>query len=114
MAHAKEGYRKQTGDEGANEMSQLRDDDLQVYLTPDDAESAQVAGIQFARALAGAPAAAFMIALGEQEQIVRLVITDAGFSGDVARMAAGSFETGAKLEWQRLSSSIHVGAHGSA
>ncbi len=95
-------------------MIEAIDDDLQVYLTPDDVESAQVAGVQFARALAGAPAAAFMIALGEQEQIVRLVIAEAGFSGDVARMAADSFEVGAKLEWQRLSSSIHVGAHGSA
>jgi len=95
-------------------MIEATDDDLQVYLTPDDVESAQVAGVQFARALAGAPSAAFMIALGEQEQIVRLVIAEAGFSGDVARMAADSFEVGAKLEWQRLSSSIHVGAHGSA
>ena len=95
-------------------MIEATDDNLQVYLTPDDAESAQVAGVQFARALAGAPSATFMIALAEQEQIVRLVVTDAGFSGDVARMAADSFEVGAKLEWQRLSSSIHVGAHGSA
>ncbi len=95
-------------------MIEAIDDDLQVYLTPDDAESAQVAGVQFARALAGAPAAAFMIALGEQEQIVRLVIADAGFSGDVARMAAGSFEAGAKLEWHRISTSLHVGAHGNA
>ncbi len=95
-------------------MIEAVDDDLQVYLTPDDVESAQVAGVQFARALAGAPSAAFMIALGEQEQIVRLVIAEAGFSGDVARMAADSFEVGAKLEWQRLSFSIHVGAHGNA
>ncbi len=95
-------------------MIEATDDNLQVYLTPDDAESAQVAGVKFARALAGAPAAAFMIALGEQEQIVRLVITDAGFSGDVARMAADSFEVGAKLEWRRISSTLPVGAHGSA
>ncbi len=39
-------------------MIEAIDDDLQVYLTPDNAESAQVAGVQFARALAGAPAAA--------------------------------------------------------
>jgi len=45
---------------------------------------------------------------------VRLVITDAGFSGDVARMAAGSFEVGAKLEWRRISNSLHTGAHGNA
>ncbi len=89
-------------------------DNLQVYLTPDDVESAQVAGMQFARALAGAPSAAFMIALGEQEQIVRLVIAEAGFSGDVARMAADSFEVGAKLEWRRISNSLHTGAHGNA
>ncbi len=95
-------------------MIEAINDDLRVYLTPDDVESAQVAGVQFARALAGAPSAAFMIALGEQEQIVRLVITDAGYSGDVARMAADSFEVGAKLEWRRISSTLHVGAHGTA
>ena len=95
-------------------MIQLRETDLQVYLTPDDVESAQVAGVQFARALAGAPAAAFMIALCEQEQIVRLVISEAGFSGDVARMAADSFEVGAKLEWRRITSAVHMGAHGNA
>jgi len=43
-------------------MIEAIDDDLKVYLTPDDVESAQVAGVKFARALAGAPAAAFMIA----------------------------------------------------
>ncbi len=95
-------------------MSQLRETDLQVYLTPDDLESAQVAGVQFARALAGAPAAAFVIALGEQEQIVRLVVVEAGYSGDVARMAANSFEVGAKLEWRRITSASHMGAHGNA
>jgi len=55
-----------------------------------------------------------MIALGEQEQIVRLVIAEAGFSGDVARMAADSFEVGAKLEWRRITSAVHMGAHGNA
>ncbi len=95
-------------------MIEALDGDLQVYLTPDDVESAQVAGVQFARALAGAPGAAFMIALGEQEQIVRLVIAEAGFSGDVARMAADSFEVGAKLEWRRITSAVHMGAHGNA
>ncbi len=95
-------------------MIQLREEDLQVYLTPDDMESAQVAGVQFARVLAGAPAAAFMIALEEQERMVRSVITEAGFASDVARIAADSFETGAKLEWQRLSASLHLGTHGNA
>ncbi len=95
-------------------MIEVREDDLQVCLTPDDVESAQVAGVQFARALAGAPAAAFMMALGEQEQIVRLVIAEAGFGSDVARVTADSFEVGAKLEWQRLSSAVHIGAHGNA
>ena len=92
-------------------MIEATDDNLQVYLTPDDAESAQVAGVQFARALAGAPSATFMIALAEQEQIVRLVVTDAGFSGDVARMAADSFEVGAKLEWQRIKNAGSAGAY---
>ncbi len=95
-------------------MIPARDEDLQIYLTPNDIESAQVAGVQFARALAGAPGAAFMIALGEQEQIVLRVITEAGFSSDVARLAADSFEVGAKLEWQRISSTLPVGAHGTA
>ncbi len=89
-------------------------DDLQVRLTPDDVESAQVAGVQFARALVGAPAVAFMLALGEQERIVRCVIIEAGFGGDIARRAAESFEAGAKLEWQRLSSSLYAGGHGHA
>ncbi len=89
-------------------------DDLQIRLTPDDVESVQVAGVQFARALAGAPAVAFMLALGEQEQIVRCVIMEAGFGGDVARRAAESFQVGAKLEWQRLSSSLQAGTHGHA
>ncbi len=95
-------------------MIEAIDDDLQIRLTPDDAESAQVAGVKFARTLAGAPGAAFMIALGEQEQIVLQVITEAGFSRDVARLAAESFEVGAKLEWRRISSTLPVGAHGSA
>ncbi len=90
------------------------ENDLQVYLTPDDLESAQVAGVQFARTLAGAPSVEFMIALEEQEQIVRSVITDAGFCNDVVRDAADSFEAGAKLEWQRLSSSLPAGLHGNA
>ena len=42
-----------------------------------------------------------MIALGEQEQIVRLVIAEARFSGDVASMAADPFEVGTKLETAR-------------
>ena len=95
-------------------MIEARDGDLKVYLTPDDVESAQVAGVKFARALAGAPSAAFIIALGEQEQIVRPVIAEAGFSGDVARMAADSFEVGAKLEWRRITSAVHMGSHGNA
>ena len=45
---------------------------------------------------------------------MRLVIAEAGFSGDVARMAADSFEVGAKLEWHRIASAIHMGAHGNA
>lgn len=95
-------------------MIQPSDDDLQVRLTPDDVESAQVAGVQFARALAGAPAVAFMLALEEQQRIVCCVIREAGFDGDVARRAAESFEAGAKLEWQRLSLSLQTGAHGHA
>ena len=92
----------------------LREGELQLNLTPEDVESAQVAGVQFARTLAGAPTGAFMDALGEQEQIVRLVIAEAGFSGDIAGKAADSFEAGAMLEWQRLSISLQVGVRGHA
>lgn len=95
-------------------MIQPSEDHFQVRLTPDDVETAQVAGVQFARALAGAPAVAFMLALGEQERIVCRVIMEAGFGGDVARRAAESFGAGAKLEWQRLSSSLQAGTHGHA
>jgi len=83
-------------------------------LTPDNVESAQVAGVQFARALGGAPRVAFMPAFGEQQRIVRCVIMEAGFGGDVACRVAESFEAGAKVEWQRLSSSLQAGTHGHA
>ncbi len=73
-----------------------------------------MAGVRVARALAGAPSAAFMTALEKQEQIVRLVITEAGFGGDDAGIAGSPFEVGAKLEWQRFLTSLHAGAHGNA
>lgn len=83
-------------------MIHAADEALQVLLTPDDADSAQMAGVQFARTLAGAPSAAFMLALGEQEQLVRAVLTEAGFSKQTASTAADAFEVGARLEWQRI------------
>lgn len=54
--------------------------DLPVWLTPDDMETAQVAGIRFARALAGVLNTAFMVALGEQQDFVRMAVLEAGVS----------------------------------
>ena len=42
-----------------------------VWLAPDDARTAQTAGIEFARTLAGAPSDWFALALEDQEAIIR-------------------------------------------
>lgn len=95
-------------------MIQAHEDALQVRLTPDDVESAQMAGVRFARALAGAPSAAFMLALAEQEQLVRSAIEDPGVSERVARIAAEAFEAVAMTEWGRITLAAGQGAMGNA
>jgi hypothetical protein len=53
--------------------------DPMVHLAPDDVRTAQTAGVEFARSLAGAPSAWFMLALGEQEDLIRSAIRQAGY-----------------------------------
>jgi hypothetical protein len=89
------------------------DDVPMVYLAPEDAKTATAAGIDFARNLAGAPSALFMLALGEQEEIIRLAIRRAGFSKRQARIAAEAFECGAKFEYTRIANAAHT-QHGTA
>ena len=88
--------------------------DLYVWLTLDDVETAQVAGVRFARALAGAPDTAFMIALGEQQDLVRAAVLEAGVSAKSAALTARAFENGAKLEWDRMAPLLQQEAMGHA
>jgi len=88
--------------------------DLYVWLTPDDVETAQMAGVRFARALAGAPDTAFMTALSEQQDLVRVAVLEAGVSARSAALTAHAFETGAKLEWDRIAPLLQQEAMGHA
>ncbi len=83
-------------------MIVLREEDLQVLLTVDDARTAERAGCKFARTLAGADPADYVLALAEQEHLVERAIMDAGYSVEQARLAAGHFGTAARDEWQRI------------
>ncbi len=83
-------------------MTEPREEDLLARLAVDDAKTAQDAGARFARALAGAASAAFMVALAEQEDLIRRTIMDAGFSAEQAQLAAGHFEVAALDEWERI------------
>ena len=83
-------------------MTEPPDDGPMVHLTVDDAATAQTAGVEFARNLAGAPRAVLLLALGEQCDLIRRAITDAGFSEEQARGAAEHFEAAALAEWTRL------------
>jgi ribulose bisphosphate carboxylase small subunit len=83
-------------------MTDPREDDLQVHLTVDDAHTAQAAGVEFARALAGAHSAEFALALAEQDELIQRAIIGAGYSVEQAWVAAGRFEAAAWNEWQRL------------
>ena len=73
-----------------------------VYLDPADAATARTAGTDFARALAGAPGDWFMLALGEQEEIIRTAIRRSGYGSRRARLAAIEFSAAAVLEWERI------------
>lgn len=86
------------------------DDDLQCVLLPGDASSAERAGAEFARALAGAPSAAFAWALDEQQDLVRQAVRRAGFSLSTARRSAESFCHGAQAEWARLAAQVSAPA----
>ena len=61
---------------------------LELHIDPDDADQAFVAGVQFARALAGVDGGGFMVALGEQAALVQATIATVGFSATVARLAS--------------------------
>lgn len=78
--------------------------DPMVILSPEDDDTALAAGVQFARSLAGADPAGFMLALGEQEALIRSPIVKAGFSIEKAHLAGEAFEAGARAEWQRITS----------
>ena len=90
------------------------EDTLAVQIHPDDADQAFVASVQFARALAGAENAAFMLALGEQVALVQCAIASVGFSPTKARLAAEAFETGACEEWRRIGGAERAAMWGTA
>lgn len=77
---------------------------MMVMLAPEDADTAFVAGVQFARALVGAETVAFIMALDEQEAMIRNAILEAGFSREKAYLAGQAFEAGARNEWRRIAS----------
>lgn len=85
-----------------------------IHLALDDVDTAQVAGVQFARALVGAPTMAFMAALGEQEGILRKAVERAGFAIPIARTAAAAFTVGARIEWRRIAPATVHGVTGTA
>lgn len=73
-----------------------------VRFTPGDARTTQSAGVEYARALAGAPTDAFLKALDEQEGMVRRWAIGAGFGARRARTAAREFAASARAEWHRI------------
>lgn len=77
-------------------------DMLIVMIHPDDAAQVFVAGVQLARALAGAEPAAFLMALGEQQALIQAAILEAGYADRKARAAGEAFEAGAREEWRRI------------
>ena len=90
------------------------EDTLAVLIHPDDADQAFVAGVQFARSLAGADGGRFMVALGEQVALVQSAIATAGFFPTKARLAAEAFEAGAREEWRRIGSPVRAAVWGTA
>lgn len=88
-------------------MTIPRADDLHVRLTVDDARTAQAAGVQFARALVGADADDFALALAEQSGLIERAITRGGYSTEQATLAAGHFVAAAQDEWQRIGASTN-------
>ena len=92
-------------------MPERRVEDMVVRLAVDDARTAQEAGAKFARALAGARWPDFVLALDEQEHLIRRAIAEAGFADRQARLAAERFEVAALAEWRQL---VSAGASGLA
>ncbi|MGI4798338.1 MAG: hypothetical protein ACRYG8_30705 [Janthinobacterium lividum] len=88
--------------------------DPMVLLVPEDADTAFAAGVQFARALAGAESVAFLVALGEQQALIRTAVLKAGYSNGKARAASEAFEAGAREEWGRIASPERPAVWGTA
>jgi hypothetical protein len=85
-----------------------------VFLAPHDARTARAAGVAFARTLAGAPSAWFMLALDEQEELIRSGIQRAGYPERKAHLAADAFDAGARSEWQRIAGAARAEVCGTA
>ena len=94
--------------------TQAAADALAVQIHPDDADQAFVAGVQFARALAGAEPAAFLMALGEQQALIQAAILEAGYADRKARAAGEAFEAGARDERRRIGGAERPSAWGAA
>ena len=77
-------------------------DALAVLIHPDDADQALVAGVQFARSLAGAEGGAYTVALGEQVALVQSAIATVRFSPTKGRLAVEAFEAGDREEWRQI------------
>lgn len=95
-------------------MNAINADDLQVRLTMDDAHTAQLAGVTFARTLSGAASADFVLALAEQELLVERAIVEAGHSAEQARLTVGHFGAAVRDEWARIVSASGHGERGHA
>ncbi|NPD70111.1 hypothetical protein HN018_24840 (plasmid) [Lichenicola cladoniae] len=76
--------------------------DPMVVIAPEVADQAFAAGVQFARALAGAEEVAFVLALGEQVLLIRDAIMDAGYRATKAQLAGEAFGVKSKTEWRRI------------
>ena len=95
-------------------MTEPLDDGPVLHLAVGDARTVQQAGVQFARDLAGAGRADFMLALAEQADLIRRAIVDAGFNNDQAQNAAEVFELAALIEWERLARAMASDTSGTA
>ncbi len=83
-----------------------------IHLAPDDVEAAQGAGVQFARALAGASTVAFMAALGEQEGVLRQAVQRAGFAAPIRLRRGGRLHRGRQDRVEAHRTRHRPGRHG--
>lgn len=95
-------------------MTKPPDSALMLYLSVGDTRSAQEAGIQFARNLAGAQRAVLLLALAEQCDLLHRAVLDTGFSAEQARHAVEHFEAAALIEQMRIARAMTAGASGTA